>query len=190
MLNWLQSLFRVGKQSKMKGKKQVVTLPKKYRVGYINLIVKEASDRGVLRNQLAYILATTKHETNNTFKPVVEAYWLSEGWRKRNLRYYPWHGRGFVQLTWEYNYKKASDKLGVDFIADPDKALDPELSAKILVVGMLEGWFTGKELSDYITLKKSDFRNARRIVNGMDDADLIAKYAREYDKVLKEAGYD
>ena len=41
---------------------------------------------------VAYIMATVKHETNNTFEPVEEAYWLSESWRKANLRYYPWHG--------------------------------------------------------------------------------------------------
>uniref|UniRef100_A0AC34G9W9 Uncharacterized protein n=1 Tax=Panagrolaimus sp. ES5 TaxID=591445 RepID=A0AC34G9W9_9BILA len=54
---------------------------------------------------------------------------------------------------------------------------------------MQEGWFTGKKLSDYITLQKSDFRNARRIVNLMDKADLIAGYARDYDKLLLAEGY-
>lgn len=157
--------------------------------GYTELIVREAKRYKVLRNQLAYILATVKHETNNTFEPVVEAYWLSENWRRLNLRYYPWHGRGFVQLTWEYNYKKASEKLGVDLISDPDKALDPKVSAEILVLGMIEGWFTGKKLSDYITLSHSDFLNARRIINGRDKKELIAKYAREYDYILKKIGY-
>ena len=157
--------------------------------GYTELIIKEAKRYKVLRNQLAYILATVKHETNDTFEPVVEAYWLSENWRRLNLRYYPWHGRGFVQLTWEYNYKKASEKLGVDLISDPDKALDPKVSAEILVLGMIEGWFTGKKLSDYITLSHSDFLNARRIINGKDKKELIAKYAREYDYILKKIGY-
>jgi hypothetical protein len=57
------------------------------------------------------------------------------------------------------------------------------------VVGMKEGWFTDRKLSDYITLYKSDFRNARKIVNGMDKADLIAGYAVEYDKLLRADGY-
>src|SRR5690606_101274 len=92
-------------------------------------------------------------------------------------------------LTWRENYEKASRELGVDFVTNPKLLLEPKHSAEIIVVGMKEGWFTGKKLSDYITLQKSDFKNARRIVNGTDKADLIAGYAREYDKALLAEGY-
>lgn len=156
---------------------------------YKNLIIKTCKDHGLLRNQAAYVLATTEWETARTFKPVKEAYWLSETWRSNNLRYYPWYGRGFVQLTWKENYRKAQEALGINLTTDPDDVMDPIISAEILVRGMKEGWFTGKKLSDYITLKKSDFLNARRIVNGMDKASTIAELARKYDKELIEAGY-
>src|SRR5690606_23328670 len=156
---------------------------------YKSLIIKTCKDHGLLRNEAAYVLATTEWETNRTFEPVREAYWLSEDWRKKNLRYYPWYGRGFVQLTWEENYKKAGTKIGVNLIANPDAAMEPNNAAKILVLGMKEGWFTGKKLSDYITLRASDFLNARRIVNGLDKAKEIETLARKYDKELREAGY-
>lgn len=156
---------------------------------YKQLIINTCKEYGLLRNQAAYILATTEWETNRTFEPVKEAYWLSEDWRKKNLRYYPWYGRGFVQLTWEENYKKAGTKIGVNLIANPDAAMEPNNAAKILVLGMKEGWFTGKKLSDYITLRVSDFLNARRIVNGLDKAKEIETLARKYDKELREAGY-
>jgi len=39
-------------------------------------------------------------------------------------------------------------------------------------------------------LPRSDFKNARHIINGMDKADLIAGYAKQYDKALLEIGYD
>jgi len=158
-------------------------------LGYTQLIIKECKQYGCLRNQVAYILATAYWETARTMKPVVEAYWLSETWRKNNLRYYPWHGRGFVQLTWEANYKKASRELGIDFIADPDKLLEPENSAKILVKGSMEGWFTGKGIPNYITLSKSDFVGARRVINGVDKKHEIAGIARQYDVELKKMGY-
>lgn len=158
---------------------------------YKNLIIKTCEDHGLLRNQAAYVLATAEWETARTFEPVKEAYWVknAEAWRKKNLRYYPWYGRGFVQLTWEENYIKAGKALGLDLTTNPDKVMDPTISAEILVRGMKEGWFTGKKLSDYITLQKSDFLNARRIVNAMDKASEIAAFARKYDKELLAAGY-
>ena len=59
-----------------------------------------------LKPQVAYVLATTEWETAHTFKPVKEAFWLSESWRKNHLHYYPYYGRGFVQLTWKNNYEQ------------------------------------------------------------------------------------
>ena len=54
-------------------------------------------------------------------------------------------------------------------------------AAKILVRGCSEGWFTGKKLDDYLP---GDYRGARRVVNGLDKADLIAGYAREFEAAL------
>lgn len=155
-------------------------------LGDTQLIIKEAAHRGLLRNQLAYVLATAYHETAHTMKTVRE--YGGDTYLKKK-KYYPYVGMGYVQLTWDYNYKKAGDKLGVDFLKNPKLLLEPKYAAPILVIGMQEGWFTGKKLSDYITLKKSDFKNARRIVNGMDKADLIEGYAEKYDKMLLAAGY-
>lgn len=155
-------------------------------LGDTKLIMSEAAFRGLLRNQLAYVLATTYHETAHTMKPVREY-----GGEKylRSKKYWPYVGMGYVQLTWDYNYKKAGKYLGVDFMSNPKILLEPKYAVPILIQGMKDGWFTGKKLSDYITLQKSDFKNARRIVNGMDKADLIAGYAEKYDKMLLAAGY-
>ena len=158
----------------------------KLTLGDTQLIIQEASKRGLLRNQLAYVLATTYHETAHTMKPVRE--YGSEKYLK-SKKYYPYVGRGYVQITWETNYKKASIKLGVDFIKNPNLLMEPKYAAPILLDGMIEGWFTGKKLSDYITLQTSDFVNARRIINGVDKKDLIAGYAKEYDSLLLEMGY-
>lgn len=146
--------------------------------------------------QAAYILATAWWETAQTMMPVREAYWKDEAWRKRNFRYYPYYGRGYIQLTWDYNYKKASDYFKVDFVKNPDLVMDPEYALPILVVGMNEGWFTGKKLDDYIdnidendTEELREYKNARRIVNGTDKAETIAKLTLVFEKGLKEAGY-
>ena len=149
-------------------------------------IIRECKAYGLLRNQAAYVLATAYWETARTMKPVRE-YGGETYLRKK--RYYPYVGMGYVQLTWRYNYQKASDKLGVDFVRYPKKLLNPEYAAKILVVGSKEGWFTGKRLDHYITLRKSNFKSARRIINGTDKAGTIAGIAKTYDNLLKKAGY-
>ena len=155
----------------------------------VNLVVDESEKQGLEYNQTAYVLATAYHESAGTFLPVKEAYWLSENWRKNNLRYYPYYGRGLVQLTWDYNYLKAGENLGYDtqFVNNPDMVMQQDISVKILVLGSKEGWFTSKKLSDYIdrATGKKDYKQARRIINGMDKAQKIADEALVFEKALR-----
>ena len=143
--------------------------------------------------QSAYILATVYHETAQTMQPIEEY----GGW---NTRYAPWFGRGYVQLTWEENYKRQQDKLhAIEQVHiykipyqvhdDWNLALVPSTSAIITVGGMRDGDFTGKKLNDYIKPGSVDYVDARRIVNGTDRAEQIAVYAREYELALR-AGMD
>ena len=146
----------------------------------IDAIIKECHNQNITKPEaIQYVLATVQHETNDTFKPVKEAYWRSEKWRKKNLRYYPYYGRGFVQLTWKENYKKFKNLIGVDFVNHPDLALDIDNAIFILVYGMKHGTFTGKKLSDYFNESGSNFISARRIINGKDRAKKIAAIAQK-----------
>lgn len=159
--------------------------------GHTRLLIEYGTRYGYLRNQLAYLLATSEWETAHTQEPVREAFWLSETWRRDNLRYYPHYGRGFVQLTWKDNYERADAELGLDgaLIDNPDNALEPTTAARVIVQGMQEGWFTGRRIDEFITLYKSDFDNARKVVNGMDRSKEIAALAREYDAALRVIKY-
>ena len=130
-----------------------------------------------LKEQMAYVLATAEHETGGTFKPVIEAYWLSESWRKKNLWYYPYHGRGYVQITHKYNYEKFSKLLDMDLVKNPDDVLDKKISLFILVYGMSVGLFSGKRLGSYVNKGDSDFKRARKVVNGRDKASHISSLA-------------
>jgi len=133
-----------------------------------------------LKTQIAYVAATTEWETARTFKPVREAFWLSEDWRRDNLRYFPFYGRGFVQLTWEKNYKKYSDLLGIDMVADPDLAMNENVALFVLVHGFKMGTFTGRKITDYINKFETDFVGARRCINGTDHDEDIAELAEKY----------
>lgn len=127
---------------------------------------------------LAYILATAKHETANTFKPIRE-FGLGKGKKYgKPVNGKVYYGRGFVQLTWDYNYAKAGKALGLDLLGSPDLAMVMSTSAALAVLGMLQGWFTGKKLGDYLNKTTSDWWNARRIINGTDKAGVIAGYAQ------------
>lgn len=128
---------------------------------------------------LAYVLATVIWETNLQMQPVREAYWLPEAWRKAHLRYYPFYGRGFVQITWRDNYAKFSPIVGVDLVAHPDQALEPTISAKILIYGMEHGTFTGRKLADYFNAQKTDWTGARWIINAQDQAEHIGHIAQQ-----------
>lgn len=129
---------------------------------------------------LAYMLATVYHETARTMQPI-EEYGKGKGrpYGIKNAKGIAYYGRGFVQLTWDYNYKKAGQKLKIDLLNNPSLALDLTIATKILFQGMMLGWFTGKKLSDYIGLK-CDFVGARKIINGTDKASLIASYANGF----------
>lgn len=149
--------------------------------GTIDAIRWECQAQGIgLATQTAYVLSTVEWETAKTFKPVKEAFWLSEAWRKKNLRYYPFYGRGFVQLTWKNNYEKYSKLLGVDMVKDPDLAMNNNVALFVLVHGFKTGTFTGRKITDYINPNKSDFLNARRCINGMDKASKIAALVDKY----------
>jgi hypothetical protein len=133
-----------------------------------------------LKTQIAYVLATTQWETAQTFKPVREAFWHDEAWRKANLQYYPYYGRGYVQLTWHDNYKAYSDILSQDLVNNPDLALDPKIALFVLVHGFKTGAFTGRRITDFIDSGQTDFVDARRCINGTDKANEIAALAQTF----------
>lgn len=167
------------------------------------IILGEAEARATNTNDLAYMLATAWWETAKTMQPVREAFFVApndfdkaEKWRRKNLHYYPYYGRGYVQLTWKDNYKKASKELNEDFVAKPDGVMEPSRAVKIMFDGMEKGWFTGRSLDDYIDeIDESDnedikeYIEARRIVNGSDKAKAIAEIALSFESALRVSGY-
>ena len=158
-----------------------------------------AAMNGAPLSHCAYALATAFHETAKTMQPVREAFWLSEAWRKAHLRYWPWYGRGYVQLTWEGNYRRAdleAAQAGLisagALLANPDLAMRPDLAAFIMRRGMTEGWFTGRGLARYLPDRIAtfdQFKAARAIINGTDKAHSIAVYALQFQDALVLGGW-
>ncbi|MBR0556372.1 hypothetical protein J5J10_11850 [Ciceribacter sp. L1K23] len=153
------------------------------------------------RRGLAYGLATAFHETAGTMQAVRETlaktdaqavarldrayaagrlpqvkrpYWRPDGEGRT------WYGRGLVQITHRANYQRLSEATGIDLVSDPDRAMDLEVAATVLVVGMVKGLFSGRRLGEFFNGTVEDWTGARRIVNGTDRADLVAGYGRAF----------
>jgi len=140
---------------------------------------------------LAYVLATAEHETGR-YK------WLAEIGGP-HTRYAPYYGRGYVQLTWKQNYVRYNTKLhNVGLLtADQNIVTNPnflsqntqasrDCMAFIIIDGMVTGAF-GKPVINFINANKLDYINARRSVNILDKAAMIAGYAKAWATILQKA---
>ncbi len=151
------------------------------------------------KKQIAYILSTVRWEC--WFKNIKEIWWLNRWyWKKDPQTWQSYYGRGFVQLTHKWNYEKFTkiiqeknlkfkDNSGkeltpaqMNLVQNPDTILKSnELASFILIEGMKRGSFTWKKLSDFINNQKTDFYNARSIINWMSSSpDKFASRAKEY----------
>lgn len=163
-------------------------------VDNINQILKESNRQGLMLEQKAYVLATVHHETGRKMQAV------EEGGKGRGKRYgrkikyngaayeHPdqiYYGRGHVQLTWYENYELFGRLLDLPLLEKPELMLNMDVSIQVLGMGMRLGLFTGVGLNRYINHSKKDYVNARRIINGLDRAELIAGYAETYERALK-----
>ena len=146
---------------------------------------------------LAYIIATAWHETGTRMEAVREGFSKNDeqavyrvarlydrGYIKRNyaVRHNngnSYYGRGLVQITHGYNYAKWG------YYDNPDKVLDIGVAVHILVKGMVDGMFTGVGLPKYFNNKKTSWKYARKIVNGLDKATQIAEYAKKFFKIIE-----
>lgn len=174
-------------------------------------------------NFLAKVLATAKWETGGAMVPVKETQRPSDiqppsdatvikrldtafakdqlTWVKKPYWREGWFGRGLVQLTHADNYRgnirmEVLKEFQCDIFTHPALTLRPDISAFILVKGMVNGWFTGKALDDFIDyVDESDeedlkeYMGARKIINGVDRAREIGLLALGFERALKKAGY-
>lgn len=124
------------------------------------------------------MIGTVAIETARQFRPVREAFWLDEAWRAANLRYYPFYGRGDIQLTWEANYRTYGPKIAelwqtdpsqpdFDLVGNPDRALDPDISAAVAALYFRDHGGDGLALIPQAA-RAGDWHEVRRLVQGGD----------------------
>jgi len=126
-------------------------------------IFAELSARGIATQSVCGgVIGTVAIETASTFKPVREAFWEDEDYRRTRLRYYPWYGRGYVQLTWEGNYAEYGPLCNVDLTGDPDGAMNPDTAAKVIAE-----YFVQRQVAN--AAENNNWPEVRRLVQGGHD---------------------
>lgn len=165
-------------------------------------LTSDTTHDDVVLQKIAYLLATTRWETARTMRPIHEygnaAYFERRyGCHTRVGKMlgnespgdgakYP--GRGLVQLTGLKNYRLAEKVTGRPLVSNPDLACEPNVAYQIAVDGMTLGWYTGKKLDDYFRPGRlPDWTNARRIINGTDQAVKIGTMGKQFYKILSES---
>ena len=146
------------------------------------LIINALKNQGILdKNTLIAAIATVLVECDTDFKPVKEKgsteYFDGKKYGKEDKetkqRYF---GRGYIQITTKNNYKYYGNLFDVDLENNPDKALEPELSARILA-----GFFSINKIHTFAN--KKNWKEVRRLVN---HAKLKYKEFKEaVDKLIK-----
>lgn len=167
---------------------------------------------------LSYVLATSYWETAHRMQPVRETLAktdagaikaLDKAFAAGKMQYVKkpywktgFFGRGDVQLTHEDNYSgKIRDAVlktfGVDIHSNPSKALDPDVSAFIMIEGMTRGMtlksdFTSSSLEQFINERQTDYSQARKTVNPADAKSYqqIADVAIEFERGIRAARKD
>lgn len=104
-----------------------------------------------------------------------------DGWRYR--------GRGIGQITGRRNYAKWAARIDPRLIDNPDLMMTLDMSVRALVQPMIEGWATGRKLSDYIEGNRIDFIGARRVWNGTFEAETYARRADMFRRALVKGGW-
>jgi len=146
------------------------------------------------KRMIAYILATTHWESDRSMQPIAER-GKGKGYRygskiKQDHSVYLlpdeiYYGRGFCQTTWFENYQMLSNQKyakskGWDFLNNPDLLLTMEPAVWAMIHCMWLGLYTGVGLRNYFNSTITDYVNARKIINGLDQAQTIAKFAETY----------
>ena len=90
-----------------------------------------------------------------------------------------YHGRGFIQITGRANYQTYGDKLGVDLENNPDLALDPEVSSRVLALYFLQR-------SVDTAARAQEWHKVRQLVNGGDNGldDFLGYVTRAQEQLL------
>ena len=115
----------------------------------------------------------------------------SVGYTKAKGVEHVYFGRGYVQLTWWYNYAAAGVAIGrgFDLLNNPELAKDADTAYKVMADGMITGrhYANRRRIQNYIYGAAANYAGARAIVNAADPEPTIVQAALAFEAALLAA---
>lgn len=156
------------------------------------VILKKTAERaGIKGQELVAFLSQCAHETMD-FKHMKEI-GGSLDFKKYDIRFAPnkakalgntkpgdgakFKGRGYIQLTGKYNYKKAGDALGLDLVKNPQLVEKPEIAAKVAV------WYWKNRVAN----KVDSFKDTGAVTKGINPGMKHLDQRKEKQKAFQVA---
>jgi len=154
---------------------------------------KVAEKAGIVGNELVSFLSQCAHETLD-FKHMKEI-GGSLDFRKYDPKYSPkkaktlgntkagdgakYKGRGYIQITGKYNYKKAGEALGLDLVNKPELVEKPEVAAKVAV------WYWKNRVAPKIDSFKDTKAVTKTINPGLKHLDKRQEKQKSFQLAMK-----
>ncbi|KAJ3067577.1 hypothetical protein HDU99_003445, partial [Rhizoclosmatium hyalinum] len=110
--------------------------------------------------ELALLLGNTAHESGG-FHFLEEIQCKGVGQVTQDCPYGWYHGRGYIQLSWDFNYRDAGNALGLDLLGNPDLIRDDE-TVNVAVVQ----WYWMTTVQPYLKTNGYTFGNSVLKING------------------------
>lgn len=138
---------------------------------YLPIVMKEMAQAGLVsKNHLAGIIATVYAELGDWVPRSEEPGSAAISQPDGGMQYV---GRGFIQITHNYNYEAIGKWMGLDLLSNPEKLNDPVLGAKS-TVGF---WIGICGIPVAPKAEAGDYLGVRRVVNGGTNGLSYFKYA-------------
>lgn len=141
------------------------------------------------KKQIAYVLSTVKWESGFKNQEEIWKWSWKQYWKVDQSTWYAYYGRWFIQLTWKENYQKYTQIIQsswmdfkdnnwnilkwsqIDLVKNPNIILQSNDLAAFILMDWMKNWWPDrvetKKLSYYINDTKTDYYNARIIINWM-----------------------
>ena len=163
--------------------------------GLISAVINRKENKRIKRSEAVQHEAAAKKEDASAATEMMGLLERTVAHMERMNDYNKTNAESLLQVVRERDQlnnrlEKDLELLQLPLLEQPELALVPEISARIMIEGMTRGLsnrgdFTGMALEDFFNDGRDDAVGARRVVNGLDRAHLVARYHAAFLRALR-----